>query len=155
MSAIDRCKRCGPPVRWVTTTQDKSQALDPIPVKDGTVAIVAGLGVTISKARRPEHTGDLWMPHAATCPKGRTARAPVGLTAITGLSFVEETDRVARGLMRFAQEIVKRTPDESDCRVAWRYYAAKNSIDRKVRPFIGARIRELVAARAAGSEARA
>lgn len=155
MPAVHRCKRCNLPVRWVTTSLDKSQALDPIPVKDGTVAIVAGLGVTLSKAQRDEHTGDLWMPHAATCPKGRIVAPSAIRTAITGLSFRDETDRVARGLMRFAQELVKRAPDENDCRVAWRYYAAKNAIDPKVRPFISARIRELVAARASGNEARA
>jgi hypothetical protein len=157
VTAIHRCKRCGLPVKWVTTTQQKSQALDPLPNAEGSVAIVAGLGVTLTKAQRDEHNGDLWMPHAATCAKRRPASkpAPVGLTAITGLSFVDETDRVAQSLVRFAREMVKRAPDENDCRVAWRYYTAKNTVDPKVRPYIGARVREIVAKRNQPQEARA
>lgn len=150
MSAVHRCKRCNLPVKWVTTTHEKSQALDPIPSKDGTVAIVAGLGVTLTKPQRDAHDGDLWMPHAATCPKGRPAPKvpPAGLSAITGLSFVDEADRLARVLIRCAAVIVKRDPDEADCRVAWRYFVAQNpGIDPKVRPFIGPRVRQLIAAR--------
>lgn len=159
MTAVHRCKRCNLPVRWVTTTHEKSQALDPLPNREGTVAIVAGLAVTLTKAQLPTHEGDLYMPHAATCAKGRPAAASsaTGLTAITGLSFVDEADRIARNLIRFAAELTKRPrPDEHDCTIAFRYFKAGNSVDPKVIPLLRPRVREILAQRdAARVEARA
>lgn len=158
MPAVHRCKRCNAVVRYVTTQALKSQALDPAPHKDGTVAIVAGLGVTLSKRERDAHDGELWMPHAATCSKGRPSQPAkaVGLTAITGLSFVDEADRVAKNLIRFASDLTKRpNPDERDCEVAFRYFKQHNTVDAKVIPLLRPRVRQIIAARAAGSEVRA
>lgn len=156
MTAIHRCKRCGLPVKWVTTSHEKSQALDPLPSKDGTVAIVAGVAITLSKAHREEVVGDLWMPHAATCAKGRPAPKPQGLTAITGLSFVDEADRIARLLMKSAEKLVNRAPDERDCEVAWRYFRAENrGIDPSVIPLIRPRVRQIISQRGRPQEARA
>lgn len=157
MTAIHRCKRCLAPVKWITTTREKSQALEPLPRKDGTVAIVASLGVTLTKEQRESHDGDLYMPHDAVCgnPRRATKAPPTGLTAITGLSFVGEADRLARALMKAATHITKRAlPDERDCEVAFRYFRAQNpGIDPKVIPLLRPRIRQIVAERS--QEARA
>lgn len=159
MPAVHRCKRCNAIVRYVTTQSLKSQALDPAPHKDGTVAIVAGLGVTLSKRERDAHDGELWMPHAATCSKGRPVQPAkaVGLTAITGLSLVDEADRLAQALMRHAARMTKRpNPDFNDCRAAWPYFLAANrGIPKDTQGLVAPRVRQIIAARAAGSEARA
>ena len=156
MTAVHRCKRCHEPVRYVTTIHEKSQQLDPLPNPKGTVVIVAGLAMTLSKGQT--HDGERWMPHAATCPKGRPQAEPkpTGLVAITGLSLIDEADRLAQKLIAKAKWLVKREPDEDDCRVAWRYFVAENpGIDPNVRDLIGPRVRHLIASRTQREEARA
>ncbi|WP_432135850.1 hypothetical protein [Streptomyces sp. bgisy154] len=68
------CPRCLQPVIWATTTNQRTQAIDPDRNPNGNQALrVDGTGRwlvrQLTKERpTPEHDEHLHMPHIATCP---------------------------------------------------------------------------------------
>lgn len=149
------CRSCSQQIQYAVTPANKSQALDLKATKDGTTAIVNGVAVFIPEDRRANYEGPLYMPHAAR--HGKAAPKQTGLVSITGLAPLDEADRLARALLAYAAKLVKRQhADESDCRAAWRYFLAANpGIARDIQGLVAPRVRQIIAARAAGSEARA
>lgn len=64
---MSRCRACPAPVWWVRTQAGKPMPLDPEPVADGNVQLVAGLAHVLHKDE-PPRPGARYVSHFATCP---------------------------------------------------------------------------------------
>lgn len=69
------CRWCNQPVRWVISERGRNMCLDPQPSTLGNVVLIATASGTRARvvaadelAARRKQIGQLWMPHAATCP---------------------------------------------------------------------------------------
>ena len=74
-----KCRGCGAPILWITTTAGRSMPCDPVvvsynPLPDGKDKIVTPNGEVVSceiVASSPEAAGVGYRPHWATCPQAR------------------------------------------------------------------------------------
>lgn len=68
--SITVCRACGAEIRFVRTkAKARFMPLDPEPNPDGNVEIVDGLAIVHAQ---PPLSGELYMPHHATCPNWPT-----------------------------------------------------------------------------------
>lgn len=79
------CRWCAAPIRWVHTESGRAMPLDEQPNTGGNVALIPAAPVPVARvlagAKLTEWRGQLWMPHAATCPhNGTPARSYRGRT---------------------------------------------------------------------------
>jgi hypothetical protein len=143
-----RCTSCGTPIFYVKTKARLNQALDVKPDPKGNIAVVHGIAVPLSEVQKEHYKGPVYMPHAARHGKGEAPKQ-TGLVAITGLSVVDEVDRLARLLLRHASKIVKRDADYNDCRAAWPYFLVANpGIPKDTQGMVAPRVREILAEKA-------
>lgn len=76
MTRHSTCRWCGAPIRWVTTERGRNMCVDPQPAAGGNVALIdtptGPRAHVLTVAERKEWTGQVWMPHSATCTHVRT-----------------------------------------------------------------------------------
>lgn len=68
------CKRCGQPVRWVTTATGRPIALTGTPCADGPVCLLrTDAGLLVARRADPQHAGARYRVHRAVCPAGQAS----------------------------------------------------------------------------------
>lgn len=73
---IEKCRSCQAPIVWAKTSpSDEFMPLDAEPTAEGNAEVIdmrSGVPVVVVHATPPlVVTGDLMMPHFATCPHGK------------------------------------------------------------------------------------
>lgn len=99
-----RCKSCRASITWVTMAgSGVPMPIDPKPTTDGTIVIVGGLGVTITKDMTVAAEKRRYTPHWVTCPSAAQHRKH----AFRGLSEGSQECVIWQGDDRCG-----RTPDD-------------------------------------------